>query len=44
MPFVLDNSVVIAWFFEDEDAPYADGVLRILEATVPWYQPSGRSR
>jgi predicted nucleic acid-binding protein len=42
MPFVLDNSVVMAWFFEDEDAPYADGVLRLLDgdsAVVPAIWP-----
>ncbi|MDQ3238037.1 MAG: type II toxin-antitoxin system VapC family toxin [Actinomycetota bacterium] len=32
MPFVLDNSVVMAWCFEDEDTEYADGVLELLDA------------
>ncbi len=31
MPFVLDVSVAMAWFFEDEDAPYADKVLELLD-------------
>ena len=30
MPFVLDNSVVMAWCFEDEDTVYADRVLELL--------------
>lgn len=25
--FVVDNSVVIAWLFEDESSPYAEGVM-----------------
>ncbi len=32
MPFVLDNSVVMAWCFEDEDTEYADRVLELLDA------------
>jgi len=32
MPFVLDNSVVMAWCFEDEDTKYADRVLELLDA------------
>jgi predicted nucleic acid-binding protein len=42
MPFVLDNSVMMAWFFEDEDAPYADRVLELLNgdtAVVPAIWP-----
>ncbi len=42
MPFVLDNSVMMAWFFEDEDAPYADKVLELLDgddAVVPAIWP-----
>ena len=30
--FVLDNSVVMAWSFEDETSPYADAVLDCLNA------------
>lgn len=33
--FVIDNSVVMAWCFEDESSAYADGVLdRLADATV----------
>jgi len=32
--FVLDNSVVMAWCFEDEANKYADAVLENLEAAV----------
>lgn len=42
MPFVLDNSVMMAWFFEDEDAPYADRILGLLDgdaAVVPAIWP-----
>ena len=38
MPFVLDNSVVMAWCFEDEANGYADQVLQQLggdRAPVP---------
>lgn len=38
MDFVLDASVTMAWCFEDEVTPYADGVLERLaenEAVVP---------
>jgi predicted nucleic acid-binding protein len=41
-PFVLDNSVVMAWFFEDEVSEYADAVLQSLEdaeAVVPAIWP-----
>ncbi|MCG6535226.1 MAG: type II toxin-antitoxin system VapC family toxin, partial [Syntrophales bacterium LBB04] len=33
--FVIDNSVVMSWCFEDETNPYADNVLsRLEEATA----------
>jgi predicted nucleic acid-binding protein len=33
--FVIDNSVVMSWCFEDETSPYADNVLsRLEEATA----------
>jgi predicted nucleic acid-binding protein len=32
--FVVDNSVVMAWWFEDETNPYADGVLDALADSV----------
>jgi len=35
---VIDNSVVMAWCFEDESSPYADMILdqlRFSEAIVP---------
>lgn len=32
MPFVLDNSVAVAWGFEDEDSTYADRTLGLLDA------------
>jgi len=28
MPFVLDNSVVTAWYFENQTTAYSDGVLK----------------
>ena len=31
---VLDNSVVMAWCFADEESQYADGVLSALESAV----------
>ncbi len=40
--FVVDNSVVMAWCFEDEASEYADGVLECLEsgeAVVPAIWP-----
>lgn len=40
--FVVDNSVVMAWCFEDENSRYAKGVLESLEgneATVPAVWP-----
>lgn len=36
--FVMDCSVTMAWCFKDEEDPYAEGVLRLLEnaeAVVP---------
>ena len=32
-PLVLDNSIVMAWSFEDEVSPFADAVLEALENT-----------
>jgi predicted nucleic acid-binding protein len=32
VPFVLDNSVAVAWGFEDEDSAYADRTLGLLDA------------
>lgn len=32
MPFVLDNSVVMTWCFEDEATEYADRILELLDA------------
>lgn len=32
--FVVDNSVVMAWAFEDEASPYADAVLERLTETA----------
>lgn len=40
--FVIDNSVVMSWCFEDEGDPYADAVLESLkdgEAFVPGIWP-----
>lgn len=40
--FVLDNSVVMAWCFEDEENPYVDAVLNSMEtveAMVPAIWP-----
>lgn len=33
-PFVMDNSVVMAWCFKDESNPYADSILDRLTETV----------
>ena len=30
MPFVLDNSVVIGWYFENQATSYTDGVLKLI--------------
>lgn len=30
MPFVLDNSVVTAWYFENQATPYSDGILQLM--------------
>lgn len=41
-PFVVDNSVVMAWCFEDEAAKYADVALErltVAEALVPAIWP-----
>ena len=32
--FVVDNSVVMAWCFEDEASPYTEGVLDRLQETA----------
>lgn len=32
--FVVDNSVVMSWCFEDESNSYADAVLEMLENTI----------
>jgi predicted nucleic acid-binding protein len=40
--FVVDNSVVMAWCFEDEASPYTEGVLdqlRQTQAVVPAIWP-----
>ena len=29
--FVIDNSIVMAWYFDDEEDDYADAVLKSLE-------------
>jgi predicted nucleic acid-binding protein len=42
VPFVLDNSIVMSWCFEDEASAYADQVLDALhgdEAIVPGIWP-----
>ena len=42
MPFVLDNSVVIAWYFENQATRYSDGVLKLISrdaAHVPSLWP-----
>lgn len=30
MPFVLDNSIVTAWYFADQAARYSDAVLKLI--------------
>jgi predicted nucleic acid-binding protein len=40
--FVIDNSVVMSWYFEDESTPYTDAVLDCLadhECVVPSLWP-----
>ena len=32
--FVVDNSIVMTWCFEDEASPYADAVLDSLSEAV----------
>jgi predicted nucleic acid-binding protein len=34
--FVVDNSVVMSWCFEDESNHYADGVLNLLQSKQAW--------
>lgn len=34
MPFVLDNSVVTAWYFENQATAYSDGVLKLMGGDV----------
>lgn len=34
MPFVLDNSVVTAWYFENQATAYSDGVLQRMGGDV----------
>ncbi|MDD5176063.1 MAG: type II toxin-antitoxin system VapC family toxin [Sterolibacterium sp.] len=34
MPFVLDNSVVTAWYFENQATAYTDGVLKLMAGDV----------
>jgi len=34
MPFVLDNSVVTAWYFENQATAYSDGVLKLMAGDV----------
>ena len=34
MPFVLDNSVVVAWHLSSQATPYADAVLKALVSDV----------
>jgi predicted nucleic acid-binding protein len=39
MPFVLDNSVVTAWYFEDQATAYSDGVLQLMGGEVAHVPP-----
>jgi predicted nucleic acid-binding protein len=34
--FVVDNSVVMSWCFEDESNHYAEGVLNLLQSKQAW--------
>ncbi len=34
MPFVLDNSVAIAWYFDNQATRYSDGVLKLISRDV----------
>ena len=34
MPFVLDNSVVTAWYFENQATAYSDGVLQLMGGEI----------
>lgn len=39
MPFVVDNSVVVGWYFESQATPYTDKVLDLL-ATETGHVPA----
>ena len=39
MPFVLDNSVAIGWYFENQATPYTDGVLKRMARDVAHAPP-----
>lgn len=39
MPFVLDNSVAIGWYFENQATAYTDGVLKLMARDVAHVPP-----
>lgn len=39
MPFVVDNSVVVGWYFENQATAYTDGVLRRMAHDVAHVPP-----
>jgi predicted nucleic acid-binding protein len=39
MPFVLDNSVAIGWYFENQATAYTDGVLKLMSRDVAHVPP-----
>lgn len=39
MPFVLDNSVAIGWYFENQATAYTDGVLKRMARDVAHVPP-----
>jgi hypothetical protein len=34
MPFILDNSIVSGWYFENQATAYCDGVLQVMGGEV----------
>ena len=44
MSLVLDNSVALAWCFEDEQTPAIMAVLDLVTETGRWRRSCGRSK
>lgn len=39
MPFVLDNSVVLGWYLQDQATPYTEAVAQLLKDDRAWVPP-----